>query len=192
MLIFKEYNNNHEIKKLYKSAFPLSERAPFRFLASRAKKGKAKFFEIYDKEKFVGLTYIIEYRDTVYVFYLAIAKAMRGQGYGKKILNEIQTRYDNYRISLMIEEVVDNAENIEERKKRKMFYERNGFKNTGFKIKEGSVIYDMLYYGENISADEYMQLMKNYMGNFVFDFIYKRIAYAICGDKSEKSGKVKK
>lgn len=165
-----------KIKKLYYEAFPRNERVPFTFLKLSARKNKAIFFGIYDKDCFIGLIYNIYYKDIVYVYYLAIDKNLRGKGYGSKILETIKKEYNQCRIILMSEEINESSNNYEERIKRKRFYNNNGFRDLYYKVKEAGVIYDMLGYGKEVSHKEYKELMKNYWGTFLYKHIYEKIS----------------
>ena len=172
-LDFIDIKKNKKVTKLYNEAFPKDERIPIWLLKILARKNKAKFYGIYDNEKFVGLVYNIFYKDIVFVFYLAIDKATRGQGYGTKVLDSIKEKYKNYRIILCIEPVDENSDNYEQRVKRKNFYLKNGFKDSNYTIKERNIIYEMLYYNENVTSQEFQELMKNYFGKVVYSYFYK-------------------
>lgn len=172
-LDFIDIKKNKKVTKLYNEAFPKDERIPIWLLKILARKNKAKFYGIYDNEKFVGLVYNIFYKDIVFVFYLAIDKATRGQGYGTKVLDSIKEKYKNYRIILCIEPVDENSDNYEQRVKRKKFYLKNGFKDSNYTIKERNIIYEMLYYNENVTSQEFQELMKNYFGKIVYSHFYK-------------------
>ena len=129
-LNFLDIKNNREcnkkVIKLYNEAFPKDEKIPIWLLKLLARKNKAKFYGIYDRKKFVGLLYNIYYKDIVFIFYLAINKETRGQGYGSKILELIKEKYNNHRIILCIEQVDKNSDNYKQRIKRKEFYIKNG------------------------------------------------------------------
>lgn len=164
------------VRRLYFSAFPLAERTPFVYLQYRTKHKCADCFAVYDKEQFVGLVYNVYYKDLVYVFYLAVNENCRDKGYGSKILREIQQRFKEKRLILSIEEVNPDSANYEQRKRRKAFYEKNGFHDSGVRVTELGVIYEVLIYGNQISKDEYMQMMKNYTGNIIYNMFYKNLA----------------
>ena len=172
-LDFIDIKKNKKVTKLYNEAFPKDERIPIWLLKMLARKNKAKFYGIYDNEKFVGLVYNIFYKDIVFVFYLAIDKETRGQGYGTKVLESIKQKYRNYRIILCIEPVDKNSNNYEQRIKRKNFYLKNGFKDSNYTIKEKNIIYDMLYYNKNVTLQEFQELMKNYFGKILYLCFYK-------------------
>lgn len=177
-LTFLDINNNKryskKVEKLYNEAFPKEERIPIWLLKLLAKKNKAKFYSIYDKEKFVGLIYNIYYKDIVFIFYLAIDEELRGKGYGKKVLEYIKKEYSNLRIILSIEQIEKNSNNYEQRTKRKKFYTKNGFEDANYTIEERNVKYEMLYYNENVSLQEFKELMKNYFGKRLYKYFYKK------------------
>lgn len=177
-LTFLDIKSNIECRKkvikLYNEAFPKDERIPIWLLELLARKNKAKFYGIYDNENFIGLIYNIYYRDIVFIFYLAICKESRGQGYGSKVLEFIKQKYKKHRIILSIEQVDKNSTNYKQRVKRKEFYMRNGFKDANYTIKERNIIYDMLYYNESdkkVGLKEFQEMMKYYFGIILYRYI---------------------
>lgn len=163
------------IRRLYNDAFPKNERVPFFLLKYMATKEKADLYGIYDNTEFIGLLYNVYYKDTVFVFYLAIDSKIRSKGYGSAIIDEIKLRSKNRRIILNIEEVDENSNDFEQQMRRKSFYIKNGFKESSIKTREKNVVYEMLYYGENVTYEEYSKLMQNYLGKFLFNLYYERV-----------------
>ena len=71
-----------------------------------------------------------------------------------------------------------NSNNYEQRKKRKEFYMKNGFKDANYSVKEKGVVYDMLYYNEDdktVEVQEFKELMKDYFGKILYQYFYKKI-----------------
>lgn len=168
-------NSNKKVIKLYNEAFPKEERISTLLLKLLARKNKAKFYGIYDNEKFVGLIYNIYYKDIVFIFYLAINKELRGQGYGSKVLEFIKQKYSKHRIILCIEKVYEKSDNYKQRMKRKEFYIKNGFKDANYTIKEKGILYEMLYYNESdkrVSLQEFEEMMKKYFGKILYQYFY--------------------
>ena len=67
--------------------------------------------------------------------------------------------------------------NYEQRRSRMQFYERNGFQASGEKLKEVGVVYDILcYHGCKVEKTEYFSLFRNYLGNFLYHVVYRKIA----------------
>ncbi|WP_167145108.1 GNAT family N-acetyltransferase [Actinomyces sp. ZJ308] len=70
----------------------------------------------------------------LYLFYLAVDDAARGRGLGTRLLAELERRHPGCSIVLDIEPVVAEADNAEQRRRRLAFYERAGFRDTGYAV----------------------------------------------------------
>ena len=180
-LRFVGYRNNKlnrkGLKKIYKEAFPREEKIPFWMLKMLARGSRGEFYGVYDHEELIGLVYNVYYKDIIYISYLAIDDTKRGAGYGGRILQTIQKKYSDSRIFLCIEEMDSNAENYEQRVRRKAFYESNGFKMLPFQVKEGIVMYDAMCVADRepeITRKECDELMKHYFGIWTFVIYVKK------------------
>ncbi len=164
-----------EIKELYKTAFPAAERAPYFMVKKKAKAGKGTLLIAKDKDAFVGFTYLLCYLDLVYIFYLAIDSSQRGKGYGSAILSALQKKYNGKKIFLAREQLDEKSNNYEQRVKRHVFYLQNGFEDLPCKIKEASVVYDVMGIGGAVSAAEYEALITDWTGKLVRKIVDMRI-----------------
>lgn len=164
-----------EITRLYKTAFPRIERPPIWLLFYRTDNGRDNFYAVLDKNEFIGLVYTIKTEKMVYVFFLAVAEGKRQKGYGTKILSEIRKMYPNQVITLLIEDTEDiNADNIEQRMRRLKFYETNGFSRLHIKINEIGVVYELLGTENSVTQADFLELMKDYVGTFLFKIMYRK------------------
>lgn len=163
-----DYDN---IKRLYKTAFPVSERAPFFLLAVKRAEDCVDFYGVYADGEWAGMVYAVKYEDLVYIFYLAVSDTQRGKGVGSGVLSAFKKKYKGRRIFLALEELDNNAQNLPQRLERRKFYEKNGFKAVSRKIREEQMWYDVMCFGGEIKDGEYEALMKNYFGKFLFKFI---------------------
>ena len=105
-----------------------------------------------------------------------LAKKENADFYGI-VLDSIKQKYDNHRIVLNIEEIDLNSNNNEQRLKRKKFYEKSGFKDLNYKVKEDGVVYETLCYSSNnimVSKEEYMEMMKKYFGKLISKYVYRK------------------
>lgn len=66
-----------------------------------------------------------------YICYLAIDSHTRSKGYGSAAIQKILEVYLELQLVLDFEVIDENAENNEQRIRRKNFYLRNGFHETG-------------------------------------------------------------
>lgn len=164
-----------QIKPLYRQAFPKEERAPFFLIKKKTLQGKSELLVAEDNGEFVGFAYMVCHEDLAYIFYLAIDENKRGKGYGSKILQELKTYYSGKRIFLAREQLDSSAPNYEQRLKRHEFYLKNGFEDLPYKLKEASVVYDIMGIGGTVTAAEYDALISGWAGTLMRKLIDMRI-----------------
>ena len=167
----KKSKNYKKVKEIYYEAFPKHEQIPLFLLNYKIKTKKSSFMEIYDENKIIGMAYIATYKNIAYIFFLAIDKNARGSGYGGKVLEAIKEKYKGYNILLNIENIDKNAENYEQRIKRKKFYIKNGFKDLDYTLTKLEYIYEVLGYGENIKKQDYNEIMEYFFGKVIYKII---------------------
>lgn len=151
------------IKKLYMQAFPVSERKPFFIIKRQHKKGLSDVLLVEDKGEFAGLAITMNGSDIVLLDYYAIDESKRDKGYGSAALKLLQERYSAYRFFLETEILDENADNAEERKRRKEFYLRNGMRELNIYVKLFGVDMELLGYNGAVTFEEYRNL---YAKNF--------------------------
>ncbi|KAF1302381.1 GNAT family N-acetyltransferase [Candidatus Enterococcus willemsii] len=157
--------------QLYEKSFPAEERVPFKYLLNKIKQNKGNLLGLYDKEKIVGMMYYIERADLVYLFYFAIDDAIQSRGYGKEALKFFTNQFKDKKIALVIEELNEQATNIEQRYRRLRFYERQGFCQTGEEITEMGETYALMRFKNNHPIKkEYVHLMQYFWSLPIYYF----------------------
>ena len=136
-----------DIKNLYLKAFPKNERFPFWILKHSIKKGKATLNAIVDRDRFIGMNYMVNCDDSFYLMYFAINKELRNKNYGSNVLQDLSEKYGT--IFLSIEKPKDELS-----KRRKGFYLRNGFYETKKYCTEAGVDYEILCNNQNYNITE--------------------------------------
>jgi len=154
-----------KLRRLYISAFPVTERMPFLTLRRRVKKGIMEMYGIYENDEFSGLCVLTSYRDIVLLTFLAVIPEKRGCGLGGKAIELIHKKYEGKRIVLEIEEP-DGPEN-DIRRRRKAFYLRNGLKETGIFVDIFKVPSELLVFDEYVSGQEYIDLYIHAIGKML-------------------------
>lgn len=90
-----------DLKKLYRSAFPASEKKPFWLIKMKKRAGITDILGLLDENnRLVGEIITIAWRDLLLVDYFAIAEQVRGQGCGTRALELLRERYNDRRILL--------------------------------------------------------------------------------------------
>ena len=169
--VTKKMADFHLIKDLYQTAFPPREREPLSMLLSRAKQGTAQFNAYYDGDTFVGFSSAATQKDLTYVQYLAVAATGRSKGYGGQILQLIKEAHPQNRIFLNLELEDDTAKNAEQRKKRRVFYLRNGYTPADFNIMIGGNALELMTINGTCTADEVQAFFRKYYGFIIFKWL---------------------
>lgn len=160
---------------LYLEAFPSNERIPMALLLQKAKKDFVDFVAFYEEKNFVGFAYLITYQDLTFIYYLAVDPAQRSKGYGQAALAQIAERYPHHRLVLNIEEPDPEADNYEQRVKRKQFYLSNGYRNADYRLIHAKDRYEVLAKGEAPIPYEFLQLFKRFIGPLMYIFFKPRL-----------------
>lgn len=150
------------INSLYNEAFPRSEQVAMPILLAQAKRSSADFFAFYDGETLAGMTYLVYGDGIVYVFYLAINPQVRSSGYGSAILDWVKEHNPSRQTVLEIETVGVGYDNDEQRVRRQRFYFKNGFRDTGYRMTEGSDVYDVLCTEGDFDGERLLGALKRF------------------------------
>ncbi len=132
-------------------------------IVSMQKKGKSDVWYCEKDGKFAGLVITINGPEKILIDYLAVSEKRRGQGIGSAVLQAIRQIYAGKGVFLEIEVVDENADNYEERKRRKQFYLANGMTGMGVYVELFGVDMELLGYDCSLTFEEYREFYrKNY------------------------------
>lgn len=166
--------NSEGVKRIYFEAFPKKERMPFPMMVAMSKLWNTKFLGFYDADTLCGFTYLAQNSKIVFVMFLAVDKSLRSKGYGSAILHEIQKMYPNKKIIISIEPCDENASDIAVRKSRKAFYMRNGYRETGYRMKLNGVIQEIIIVGGDFVKREFRLFFVFYSNGTVWPKIWEQ------------------
>lgn len=168
------------VKHLFEHAFPKEERPPFKILYDNH---NHTIYTVSNEKEFVGFYDLIIFKDLLYIFFLAIKKKYRGQGYGSKIINHLLQRYKNKKIFLLAEEDGDEYSDNQIRIKRLNFYSKNGLQKSNIIIDEFGVKYILLS-NKPTSSDEFLKIMRYYIGDELYHSFYLKNVRIKNGNRS--------
>lgn len=160
-----EGKNRH----LFETAFPPEERPSFEVLLGFE---KARFYEVTHQGTFVGIVVNVEYRDLLYLFFLAVDPSQRRKGYGHQIVMDVKSFYPNRRIFLLADDPAPEYPDYQTRLDRIAFYQGCGLRLTETKIVELGVEYRMLIDQSPVSKEEFLDLMRDLIGEELFRRYY--------------------
>ena len=169
MIRFEKIDENtknlEDIKQLYMDAFPFEERIPFYIMVLVGNDRGVEFLSIYDDDTWLGFIHTLVGEKLSYIFYFAIDGGLRQSGYGSKIIREYKKIHP--KLSLAIEPIEEDSDNIKQRKKRLEFYEKNGFETLDTKVVEMGVEFELMgAKGMEIKESDYKSLVKKFFDSF--------------------------
>lgn len=156
-----------KLRKLYIEAFPRYERKPLKLIRTMNRKGKSDIWVIDKDGQFSGLAITMNEQDLILLDYFAISAKKRGGGLGAEALKKLQELYKGKRFFLEIESVYMEADNLEERRRRKNFYLKNGMKEMKVMAHVWSTDMELLGYECQVTFDDYYGMYEKHFGPWV-------------------------
>ena len=153
LLVPAEADADPALRALYESAFPDEERIPWDDLLRLVREMPLEFAEYRDGEELLGITIVYPRPRLSWFWYFAVPEEKRGRGIGQRILAALLARYEGRSAVLDMEDPAQpGAPNAAQRRRRRDFYLRNGFRETGVGKTFGPVAMTMMLKGEDAFA----------------------------------------
>lgn len=152
------YWNNVNI--LAKEAFPPEEYIEPAKLVEMAKADNFEFLALKDEDSFVGFMVVLTYENLAYLFFLAIVSSCRSKGYGSRAIETLKAEYPEKKQVVDFEMLDDSANNSVQRERRRNFYLRNGYKETGFFLSYLGVDYEVFCMDHDFDQETFKAMMK--------------------------------
>ena len=116
------------IYRLYRSAFPDTERKPFSIIRSMYRTGKTDVWYCSQNGKFLGFAATINGTELILIDYFAVVPSLRQKGYGTSILRALMHHYKGKGVFVEIESMYEPCDDLETRRRRRQFYISCGMK----------------------------------------------------------------
>ncbi|MFR2534356.1 MAG: GNAT family N-acetyltransferase [Clostridia bacterium] len=166
--------SNKNVKKIYVDSFPKEERMPFLMMLLLTKITQTDFLAFYDQKVLCGFVYAATIENIAFIMFLAVDQCIRSKGYGSKILEEMQKIYSNNKIIISIERCDVEARNLNDRIRRKNFYLKNGYIDTGYLIELSKIEQEVLIKNGTFDKDELFEFFIKYSNGSTKPKIWKR------------------
>jgi GNAT superfamily N-acetyltransferase len=155
------------LEEINREAIPECERNSFGDLMDTG----AAVLGIYEDGP-VGFLVIREYKNILYLAYLAVNSALRSKGIGSKALKELVSNYADHMIVVEYEAPDPSAPENELNIRRKGFYKRNGFRETGYFTFYDDIEFEIGCAGMEFDAELFGEFTE-YLSTIVSDHIPK-------------------
>lgn len=149
-----------QVNILAKEAFPPEEYLAPSELVKMAQSDNFDFLALLDEEAFVGFMVVMLYENMAYLFFLAIDENSRGKGYGSRAIETLKAQYPDKTHTVDFEMLDDAAPNRQQREKRRSFYLRNGYRETGLFLSYLGVDYEVFCMDEHFDIATFKAMMK--------------------------------
>lgn len=159
MRLQKLFSTSPELKdvaRLYEGAFPENERWGLDAVLND-KSGISELLGIFEGDMFCGFVILLNFKDITHIIYFAVEESMRGHGCGSKALRLIREAKPGNRLLVDIEREMPDAENNEQRRRRKAFYERNGYREANVHYNWNGESYEIMILDGEITTREYFK-----------------------------------
>mgnify|MGYP004619895653 CR=1 FL=1 len=143
-------------------AFPPEEQLPVEVQADMCDKGELDLWALCEGDSYRGFTSVYKGERSVYVFFLAIDSSCRAVGCGTGALKLIRGAYPGRQVVLDIEPLDPQVKNAAQRVRRKGFYLRNAFHESGWLFKYCGMSFEVLWSGGgSFDRDAYWSLIQD-------------------------------
>lgn len=147
------------INALALEAFPSEEYLAPEKLVRMAEEEAFDFWVLTAEGDFVGFMAVQLYKSMAYLFFLAIDAACRNRGYGALALEALQKAYPGKQQVVDFEMPDENAPNALQRQRRRQFYLRGGYKETGLFLSYLGVEYEVFATKAPFDEDLFKEMM---------------------------------
>lgn len=123
-----------DVEKIFRVSFPRRTAIGMDDFFRMRSTGDFDFKAIFDGDDLIGFYNALISENIVYLFFFAIDPNHRSQGYGSKILSMLPNEYPGKIQVLDMERVDSAADNYSQRCRRRDFYQKNGYFDSGYQI----------------------------------------------------------
>ena len=120
-----------KIRRINEEAFPPSEFMPVEMMFDLTEELGGSVWGLYTEQELAGFAMTVRNDKCEYFFFLAIDRKLRNRGLGAEAVQAFFREFSGRQVILDFEEMDPEAENYPMRLRRKNFYLRCGFHETG-------------------------------------------------------------
>lgn len=147
------------IEAINEASFPPRERMSLAELVDFAAKTDTDILGIYADDRPIGFTVVLKNDVYAYLYFLAIAEADQSMGYGGKTLQQLAAAYPTRQLALDLEVIDERAADNDQRIRRKAFYLRHGFHETGHYVMLRDEPFEVLCTGGDLDKASLRELI---------------------------------
>ncbi len=163
------------VREIYFAAFPKKERmAWWLMLLLSTLPGCTELLAFKSGDTVCGMIYMATLGRLSFIMFFAVDEKLRSKGYGSQILAAVQERHPRSKKVVSIEPCDESAPDIELRRRRKAFYQRNGYAESGYMMRLGGGEQEILVKGGEFKKGAFLLFMGLYSFGAALPRVYKK------------------
>ena len=154
------------LERINEEAIPENERNTLEDILSTG----AEILGIFSDQQPVGFIIFREYKNICYLAYLAVERSLRSQGIGGEALRSFLAEYRANQVVVEFEAPLADGGSSDINKRRKNFYLRNGFNETGWFTFYDDTEFEIACSRSELDMDGFRGFI-TYLGTIISDHI---------------------
>lgn len=167
--------NIKEVKKIYTYSFAKEDRMSPLLMLMLSKTKNTDFLSFYNKAILCGFVYMASINGLTFIMFFAVDKKLRSKGFGSQILDIVQSMYPDNKLIVSIDTCDKNAAYIEQRLRRKNFYNSNGYADTKYLLDMSDKAQEILIKNGEFDKDEFCSFFKKYSNGSINPKIWQSV-----------------
>jgi hypothetical protein len=164
--ITKDSEEIPALERINEEAIPENERNTLIDMLSTG----AEIFGIFSEQKPVGFIMYRKYKNICYLAYLAVECSLRSNGIGSEALKLFLAEHNDYKVVVEYEAPDTDCDKADINYRRKQFYLRNGFSETGWFTYYDEIEFEIGCAGSKFDINEFNGFI-GYLSTIISDHI---------------------
>lgn len=180
-MLLKKLTINHadieHVKKVFLDSFPENERPMDIDTILAQDEIPFDLIGIYPDEApddFVGFFLTVKNDECAYLVYFAISPEKRSGGIGSKAIQALKEQYKDTPLLFSYESIYQESNNAKQREKRRNFYLKNGFYETGWFANLAGTEFILASSVEEFHKDSFLAFLTTMAGGRTIPELYRR------------------
>lgn len=154
-----EFSDDKSLSEMMIRQFPPEEYLSLEKQLELQDKGDVEIWALYADNELVGFATLRISDGMVYLFFLAFDDAFQGKGYGREAVQTIGGMYPDRAFAVDFELVDKKADNNVQRIRRRNFYLKNGFAETGWGLQYFGVQYEIFCMNKPFDLNSFQTML---------------------------------
>ncbi len=154
------------LRRLYVRAFPREERKPFFVILGMYRRGNSDMWCIRERGRVTGLAFTVNSPRIILLDYLAVDARCREKGVGTWAMGRLMEHYRDRGLVVEIESTLEKTPDIQQRQRRKAFYEHCGMVSRTVEAEVFGVRMELMEHNCSLSFEDYRNFYRDHISAY--------------------------